>query len=287
MSPDINRMKVWAHTLVKNEERYIWFAVMSVIEYIDKILIWDTGSTDDTVEIINEIKKLYPSKVDFNEVGEVDINKFTDVRQEMLDATKSDWFMVLDGDEVWWEDSIREAVEFIREKGKDYDSLVHRYYNIVGDIFHYQEERAGKYKIDGKTGHLTIRFVNRGIPGLCFAKPHGQQGIFDNNGTLIQEKDRERRVFFEKPAFMHFTNMIRSSSLEKDKSVPKRNIKFKHEMGIPFSLDFYYPEVFFKPYPKVVPDPWKKMDLNYLLKSFVFWLPRKLKRRLVKGKSGY
>ena len=51
-------MKVWAHTLVKNEERYIWYAVMSVIDWVDKILIWDTGSTDKTVEIIKEIEKV-------------------------------------------------------------------------------------------------------------------------------------------------------------------------------------------------------------------------------------
>ena len=48
-------MSVWVHTLVKNEERYIWYSVMSVIDYIDKILIWDTGSTDKTVDIIKEI----------------------------------------------------------------------------------------------------------------------------------------------------------------------------------------------------------------------------------------
>ena len=52
-------MKIWANTLVRNEERYIWFAAMSVIEHVDKILIWDTGSDDATVMIIKEIKKLY------------------------------------------------------------------------------------------------------------------------------------------------------------------------------------------------------------------------------------
>ena len=48
--------KIWAHTLVKNEERFIWFSVMSVIVNVDKVLIWDTGSTDDTVKIIQKIK---------------------------------------------------------------------------------------------------------------------------------------------------------------------------------------------------------------------------------------
>ncbi|KKR11163.1 MAG: Glycosyl transferase family 2 [Candidatus Woesebacteria bacterium GW2011_GWA1_39_21b] len=68
-------MKIWAHTLVRNEERYIWFSVMSVINYVDKILIWDTGSTDNTVSIIREIKKKYPEKIDFKKVGKVDAQK--------------------------------------------------------------------------------------------------------------------------------------------------------------------------------------------------------------------
>ena len=48
-------MKIWAHTLVMNEDRFIWYAVMSVIDYVDKILIFDTGSTDGTVRIIKGI----------------------------------------------------------------------------------------------------------------------------------------------------------------------------------------------------------------------------------------
>lgn len=281
-------MSIWAHTLVKNEERYIWFAVMSVIDYIDRILIWDTGSTDKTVKIIKEIQRLYTKKVDFREVGEVDIKEFTNVRQEMLDETKSDWFMILDGDEVWWEDSIKEAVEFIKKDGKDYDSLVHRYYNIVGDIFHYQEELAGKYRIGGRTGHLNIRFVNRKISGLHFAKPHGQQGLFDENNTLIQERDKKRRFFFKKPAYMHFTNMIRSSNLEKDRTVPKRSIKFKYELGIAFPLDFYYPEVFFRSRPDIIPSPWLKRSRSYEVIALIQWPVKFLKRKIFKnGKTGY
>jgi glycosyltransferase involved in cell wall biosynthesis len=280
-------MTIWGHTLVKNEERYLWFSVMSVIEYIDRILIWDTGSTDNTLRIIKEIKKLYPNKVDFREVGEVNINEFTSIRQKMLEETESDWFMILDGDEVWWDDSIGEAVEFIRRNGRDYDSIVHRYYNAVGDIFHYQEEAAGRYRIDGKTGHLTIRFMNRKIPGLHFAKPHGQQGIFDGRGVLIQERDRHRRSFLDKRAFMHFTNMVRSSSIEKDQSVPKRSIKFKYELGVSFPSDFYYPEVFFRPRPDGVLGPWRKMDRNYLIKALFLTVPRKIKRRVFVRGSGY
>ncbi|KKQ98140.1 MAG: Glycosyl transferase family 2, partial [Candidatus Woesebacteria bacterium GW2011_GWA1_39_12] len=130
-------MKIWAHTLVRNEERYLWFSVMSVIDYIDKMLIWDTGSTDNTVKIIQEIKKKYPGKIDFMKVGKVDAQKFTKVRQEMLDITKSDWFLIVDGDEVWWDGGISKVTQIIRKHGNNLETIVNGYFNIIGDIYHY------------------------------------------------------------------------------------------------------------------------------------------------------
>jgi len=218
-------MKICAHTLVKNEERYLWFAVTSIIDHVDKVLIWDTGSTDNTVLIIKELIKKYPKKVSFKEVGNVDINEFTKVRQEMLEETKADWVFILDGDEVWWDDSIRKVVETINKDGNELETIVNRYCNIVGDIYHYQDEAAGRYEIDGRRGHLTIRAMNCNIPGLKYLKPHGQQGVFDENGNLIQERDKGKRYFIERSSYLHFTHMIRSSNLSEDLKVAKRKIK--------------------------------------------------------------
>ena len=102
-------MKIWAHSLVRNEERYLWFAVTSVIDYVYKVLLWDTGSSDNTLNIIRELRKAFPNKIDFKQVREVDKDKFTLMRQKMLDQTKSDWVILVDGDEVWWDDSIKKS----------------------------------------------------------------------------------------------------------------------------------------------------------------------------------
>ena len=280
-------MKIWAHTLVRNEERYIWFSVMSVINYVDKILIWDTGSTDNTVSIIREIKKKYPEKIDFKKVGKVDAQKFTEVRQEMLDITKSDWFLIVDGDEVWWDGGISKVTQIIRKHGNNLETIVNGYFNIIGDIYHYQEEKAGKYKIDGKEGHLTIRAINRSIPGLHFGKPHGIQGIFDKGDRLIQERDIKKRMSIDESLYLHFTHMIRSKDFSENLKVMKRDIKFKHELGFRFPLDFYYPEVLFRPRPTIVPSPWEKMNKNYILRALIETPLRKFKRRVLRTKSGY
>jgi glycosyltransferase involved in cell wall biosynthesis len=281
-------MTIWAHTLVRNEERYIWFAVMSVIDYIDKVLIWDTGSEDKTVDIIKEIKKIRKNKVSINLLGKVSPDEFTKVRQEMLDKTKSDWFIIVDGDEVWWDLAIAKTTGLIRKHGKEIESIVNRYYNVVGDIYHYQEEAAGRYEIDGKVGHLNIRAMSRKISGLHFARPHGIQGVFDSKGESIQNRPKKKRVFLENPAYMHFTNVQRSSSVSLDSQVPKRKMKLKYEIGKSFPLDFYYPEVFFRPKPSFVPSPWDKISYNFFTRALLEKPMRILKRKFITTKSsGY
>jgi len=215
-------MNIWVHTLVKNEERYIWYALMSVIEYVDKIIVWDTGSDDRTVEIIKIIKKYFPDKILFKELGDISIDKFTQARQEMLYETKADWFLVLDGDEIWWDKSIKKVVNIINSKGDSIKSIAVPSYNLVGDIYHYQEEAAGQYSIAGRKGHLSIRAINMKIPGLSSKKPHGTWGWVDEAGRMIQKRDPNKILFIEDSYYMHMTHLPRSNSREYDINVPKR-----------------------------------------------------------------
>ena len=262
-------MSLWAHTIVKNEDRYLWYAVNSIIDYVDRILIWDTGSADNTVEIIKLLKDRYPKKVIFKEVGEVNPTQFTRVRQDMLKQSKCDWVLILDGDEVWWDEKIHQLKYLIDKNGKTIDSVVLRYRNIVGDIFHYQDESAGRYNIDGKIGNFNIRAFNRHIKGIKFLKPHGQQGIVDEKGILIQDRDSRKRAWIENYSYLHFTNMARSIKRANDLKVPKRDFKLKYEIGRSFPLNFYYPEVFFKDKPKEVKDVWVNMNKYILLKAIL------------------
>lgn len=278
-------MKIWVNTLVKNEEKYLWYAVMSVINYVDKIIIWDTGSSDKTQKIIRELKNTLPNKIDFKYFGEITSQQFPLVRQKMLEKTLADWVIVLDGDEVWWEDSIRELTENIRNFGERLDSIVNRYFTLVGDIYHFQAESAGKYEIDDERGHINIRAMNLHIRGLHAAKPHGQQGYFDFEGKLIQNRNSKRRLHLKKPAYLHFTNMSRSSY---DKAVVKRPQKLKYEIGESLPFDFYYPEVFFKKRPEIVDCVWGNMETGYYLKSIVMTPLKHFRRKFIKiQKSGY
>jgi glycosyltransferase involved in cell wall biosynthesis len=274
-------MKVWAHTLVKNEAKWLWYSVTSVINHVDKILLWDSGSTDGSCEIEKELLKKYPEKIILKE-RKIDTKEdFTKVRQKMLDATFSDWFLVLDGDEIWWEESIKKVINTINNGGKNVESVVVPTVNPVGDIFHYQEVSAGRYKFGGRVGHYNLRAVKRNIPGLHSQGVHGVWGWADGDGKMIQDRDTYK--FIDAP-YLHTTNLRRSLL---DKKVIKRKKKYRFEIGMEFPKDFYYPEALFRDRPDFIESPWRTMLPAFKLRAYIETPLRRLKRKLWQGSSGY
>lgn len=276
--------KIIAHCLVKNEERFIWYAINSVLPYVDKIMVWDTGSTDKTVKIIKSIKS---KKVHFKQLKSITSAQFPHIRQQMLDQTPKNytWIMVLDGDEIWPEISIKKATDFCRTHPQ-YESVVVRTNNLVGDIYHRLPQSAGHYHIAGHKGHLNLRFMNtKVIPGLNVQKPHGQQGYYDNSNALIQNRDPKKIKFLD-VYYHHATHLIRSHSRHQDKQVIKRAFKFKYELGqaIPKTQ---MPKIFFSKHPSIVPKVTAQASLKFWLLASIFTPIKRLKRVLIPPATGY
>ena len=99
------RKIISVHTLVKNEARFIWYSVMSVYPYVDRIRIWDMGSSDYTRSVIGKIIDLSesPGKVFYDDAPMTNFDEEY-ARQHMLEKTVADWFIVVDADEIWWKD---------------------------------------------------------------------------------------------------------------------------------------------------------------------------------------
>lgn len=267
---------IWGNMVVKNEDRYVYFAIESVIQHLDKLLIYDTGSTDKTVQILKFLKNKYPEKIHFSQFESVDHYGLTKLRQKMLDQTKSDWLLLVDGDEIWWEQSIKEIIDEINKADNNLYALVNPVLNIIGDIYHYQEEEAGRYEILGKRGHFNLRVINRKIKGLHIKNAYPNEGFYDLEENLIQQKDNKLKLL--KKPILHFTHLIRSTINDEPKKTLHRK-KFKYELGKKFSNTFKYPEVLYKDYPHFVLSPWKKSNTYYKLRAFIETPLRKIKRR--------
>lgn len=275
-----------AHCLVQNEGRFIWYALNSILPFVDEIMVWDMGSTDGTWEIINSIsagklkKKRLPAATNPNDL--------TRVRQQMIAETTTDWtwLMILDGDEIWPKTSIEKATALAREH-PEFESIVVKTNNLVGDIYHRLPQSSGHYELAGRVGHLALRFMNlKLIKGLSVNRPHGTQGFFDSENKLVQDRDPKKIVFVD-CTYHHATHLQRSVTRKEDLLVPKRSFKLKYEIGesIPKKQ---IPEIFFAPgRPAGVPDVTHSASLPFWLIAAIQTIPRRIKRLLFKGKAGY
>lgn len=122
--------------IVKNEENKLDRCLNSIAEYVEDIVIVDTGSTDDTKKIAEK----YTSKVyDFKWC-----NDFSKARNFSISKASNDWVLILDADEVIYEFDKEKIEKFININSK-----------VVGRI-----KRINPFE-DGKEIKKYIERVNR------------------------------------------------------------------------------------------------------------------------------
>lgn len=253
-------MNITTHTVVKNEENWIWYSLMSVKDLVSEMLIIDDASTDKTVEVIRTIKD---SKITLMEKRLTTPGDHTRARNNLVEKTKTDWFMLLDGDEIWNRETLKKFLAFLEKQPQDVFGVAMRTRNCVGDIYHYLPEDAGKYKILGREGHLTIR-AYRKLPGRHWT------------GDYPLEKYCNDHLAFFDGFYWHMTHLPRSSSQHKVKGWRAK----KMEIGIKVKNQNEFPEVFYEKRPDFVPDPWKKMSTGEKLIASVVTPIKKLRRAI-------
>jgi len=244
--------------VVKNEDQWIWYTIMSVIDYVDRMIIFDTGSIDRTVDVIHTIidRPEYRNKVYFEEVGSVSVGEYPRVRQRQLEMTDTDYMMLVDGDEVWWRDGIREVRSVLDEQAPPRVNTC--FICPCTDMYHYRDFRRELYadKENGIYGSINGRIFSMLIPGIHCSGDYGVEGFTDNNGQFEIYHAAVMEHFY-----FHCTKMRRSSAALGDESIAYRRRKIFDDWDYAFPEDYKYPEVFYcQDRPAIVPDPFKVRD---------------------------
>lgn len=119
-------MKLSIGMIVKNESKYLGMcleALMPVLKNVDsELVILDTGSTDNTVEIA----KLYTDKVFYHQWN----NDFAEARNITIEKSQGKWYFYIDADEILEKpDSI---IDFFNKCNyKKYEGLAIKIENLV------------------------------------------------------------------------------------------------------------------------------------------------------------
>ncbi len=263
---------ITANMVVKNEDIWIWFALNSILPYVDQVLVTDTGSSDQTVKIIQSIRS---PKIVFTETPANSASQVTDIRQAQLEQTKTPWAWIVDGDEIYPNSTAKECIDATRVD--KYEGILVRRYDLLGDIYHRQIETVGEYNLFGQKGHLLVRLINKDkIPGLKYQGDYPNEGFFDQEGRSILDHQKDK--WYTTTNYLYHTMYLKRSSLGTALPMFNRN-KYKIEKGI--MVEDQVPEVFYENYPDDLPNPLAKRGVLYEALASVVSPIKKLKRKLV------
>ena len=262
---------ITAHMVVKNEDRFVGYAIRSVLPYVDTFLITDTGSTDHTIKLISSIKS---PKIIFDSIPCLTRADITRVRCEHIRKTKTDWIWLVDGDEIYPYKLCEEICTVIQQN--KYFGIVVKRYDVLGDVFHCQAESVGSYSLYGKTGHFSTRVISRKkITGLNFTGDYPLEDYHDNKGVRIKNYP-SNQFYFTKLKYWHVGYLTRSSAGSSLFRTLNRH-KYKIETGYPINTSL--PEIFYQRFQQFdLVSPLKPRSVWYKIAAHLITPIKKLKR---------
>jgi glycosyltransferase involved in cell wall biosynthesis len=267
--------KIIVHTMVFNDDHWLWYSIMSVLSLADKILVFDNGSSDRSQEIIASI---HSPKIEFHQVAAYTPSEIAKTRQTMIDMSKGyDWILLVDADEIWSQAGLNEIKDFI-SNSHDTVSGISFFYNWVGDIHHFMAEKYGRYQIAGLMGNLTIRLL-KNTPDLHVYGTYPLEG-YAYGKTKVQHVHPSKLNVF-KYRYFHASFLKRSSFSSK---IFQRKIRY--EFGEPITSNIRLPEVLTLSHPDFVPAPPKHRTIFFILMSWFFSLFRFGKYFIVPSLAG-
>ncbi len=187
--------------IVKNEEKYLRQCLAALQPLRDavesELIIVDTGSTDSTVEIARE----FTDKVLFFEW----INDFSAARNVSLNAATGEWFMFIDGDEVF--QSCNDLIHFFKSgEYKNFNSAsygVRSYENLNNRSVYTDCYVPRMVKRTSETtfeGVIHEKLVPSVFPKRLITDVADHYGyVFTGNKELLNEKfERNSKLLLER-----------------------------------------------------------------------------------------
>ncbi len=154
-------------------------------------------------------------------------------------------------------------------------------YELLGYIYHYQDESVGSYNLLGRKGHLVLRLINKkNIPGLHVAGNYPYEEYFDKDGKDVIFHSKDKFAFTKNKLF--HAMYLQRSSLGANLTNTLHRKKRKIELGIPLPQDVIIPDVFKNARPDFAVEVLKKRSMIYEFLAYLFTPIKMFKRKIWK-----
>lgn len=270
----MSNTQISGNMIVKNEDQWIYFAINSILPFVDELLITDTGSTDHTLELIRSIQS---PKIKLTQIQIKSANDITQVRNDQVRQSSYNWIWLVDGDEIYNSDTAKEVLRAV--KSDKYKCIAVRRNDLLGDIYHRQSESVGSYEIFGEKGHLLTRLFNKSkLKDLRVVGDYPNEEYFYGESESTSRLPLES-VYITKNYLFHAMYLKRSSLGSNLKQMFNRS-KYKVETGLPVVGGI--PSVFDISPKILILNPLSKRSLLYELLAQIVTPIKSVKRVLKK-----
>ncbi|WP_312701288.1 glycosyltransferase family 2 protein [Sedimentibacter sp.] len=194
--------------IAKNEEENIRYCLEHLKSVVNEQIVVDTGSTDRTVEIAEEMG----AKVFHFEW----INDFSAARNFAIDKAKGDWIIFLDCDEYFSEDSVPKLKKHMKDWSKDKktDGIICKMINVDknNNLLSVVDNMSLRIFKNNK----NLRYVNKIHETLCNSyKSDGKlSGGYAGNELVIYHTGYDKDIVANKDKTERNINMIKLSIKE-------------------------------------------------------------------------
>jgi len=264
-------------SVVKNEA-FIYYSIKSIYPYADKILLYDTGSNDK--HTLEDIQKLIEEDVDkkivFKQIplgfdeekwslknlkafikehkGKMSVGK---VRQMQIEDTDTEFFMIVDGDEVHYKATMEKIVNEILPKLSD---------NIVGVniplIWFCDMQHAFAVNCTGRIWRTDKVCMNDESPN--------EAHCYKSTGITVKGADKEYLIYKDICPYAHFETYLKPW-----RRTPTKRRLYKGALPEVMEENPYYIQRYLNEHPTDIPIESVKeisnsSNIGNIIKKFVY-----------------
>jgi len=192
-------MLISAVYITKNAETFLDYSIQSIKPYVGEIIIADDMSTDKTVEIATKhnailiqknYSKMFPIATGEHGIG---ANKAKIAqRNDCLSAARGKWIFIVDSDEVYSPEAMRNLLLYLRNADNDIRQVRIEFQHFW---------KAPNKRILGHMWDMKPERIYRNMPGLHYEKRSDTVCMSDGNYYI----DKVGRITFQGAKCFHYS----------------------------------------------------------------------------------